>query len=394
MMDADPMVQAAREYRAARERSGGVHYPPPDNLAPPDDGAPPRGDPTFKEAPPASVTPTPFALRPSHEIPPRQWLYGKHLIRGFLSLTVSPGGLGKSSLAVVDALAMATGRDLLGAKPPNPLRIWIWNGEDPREEIERRITAAAIHYGITGDDIGGRLFVDSGRDLPITLATMNGGGLVIAKAKAESLKEAIRQRGIDVLIIDPFVTSHQVSENDNTAMNAVAAEWRKIADETGCSIELVHHVSKAGAISGDELGIYGARGAASGASTQRRLRCWRLRKVRGCRPPLSEGRAWHGHETAFQAHHGVPPLAGAAAGDPRARRLGLCPMRHPAGAPRGRSCRAGADASRAGLRSDQSASPLPILSHPQDPHRVRPPASPRHPRASRLGQTGCRAGDR
>ena len=31
--------------------------------------------------------------------------------------TVAPGGAGKSSLTIVEALAMATGRDLLGVKP-------------------------------------------------------------------------------------------------------------------------------------------------------------------------------------------------------------------------------------------------------------------------------------
>lgn len=206
------------------------------------------------------ITPTPFTLRPSHEIPPRQWLYGRHLIRGFLSLTVAPGGVGKSSMVLVDALAMATGRDLLGAKPPQPLRVWVWNGEDPREEIERRITAACIQFGISGADLADRLLVDSGRDLPITLASMGGGGVTVAKPTSAALKAAIRAQKIDVLIIDPFVTSHEVSENDNTAINAVAAEWRRIADETGCAIELVHHTSKAGAADGDAHGILASRG--------------------------------------------------------------------------------------------------------------------------------------
>jgi len=209
---------------------------------------------------PAAISPTAFVLRPAHEIPPRQWLYGKHLIRGFLSLTVAPGGLGKSSMVLVDALAMATGKALLGSKPPEPLRVWVWNGEDPREEIERRITAACVHYGITADDLGDRLLVDSGRDLPIILATTGNDGVRIARPVADQLKAAIRAAKIDVLIIDPFVTTHEVNENDNTAINAVAAEWRRIADETGCAIELVHHTSKAGAANGNNFGIYASRG--------------------------------------------------------------------------------------------------------------------------------------
>ena len=212
---------------------------------------------------PPSIKPTPFTLRAPAEIPPRQWLFGRHLIRGFLSLTVAPGGLGKSSLLIVEALAMVTGRDLLGDAPPMPLRVWYWNGEDPREEVERRIAAASIHYGITAEAIGGRMCMDSGRDVPITLAKMNGQGVHVAKPVSEALIAAIRDARTDVLIVDPFVTTHEVSENDNTALNAIVSEWRRIADATGCAIELVHHVSKAGAMQGDENGIYASRGAAA-----------------------------------------------------------------------------------------------------------------------------------
>lgn len=206
------------------------------------------------------IRPTPFKLRDSTAIPPRQWLYGKHLIRHFISTTVSPGGLGKSSMIGVETLAMATGRDLLGDRPPHPVRVWLWNGEDPREEVERRITAACMHYGIKSEDIGDRLLMDSGRDVPIKLAAMNGSGVMVARPVADDLIKAIREAQIDVLVIDPFVTSHEVSENDNTAINAVVSEWRRIADVAGCAIELVHHVSKAGAVNKD-LDIYASRGA-------------------------------------------------------------------------------------------------------------------------------------
>lgn len=257
---------------------------------------------------PAAISPTAFVLRPAHEIPPRQWLYGKHLIRGFLSLTVAPGGLGKSSMVLVDALAMATGKALLGSKPPEPLRVWVWNGEDPREEIERRITAACVHYGITADDLGDRLLVDSGRDLPIILATTGNDGVRIARPVADQLKAAIRAAKIDVLIIDPFVTTHEVNENDNTAINAVAAEWRRIADETGCAIELVHHTSKAGAANGNNFGIYASRGgrrahrcgkggAVSGADDPTGSRSFRHRGNRGARH-LPRLHRWQGQPRA------------------------------------------------------------------------------------------------
>jgi len=223
----------------------------------------PRGGEERADAPDdgPTIRPRVFTLRDPAEIPPRQWLYGRHLVRGFVSATVAPGGLGKSSMVQAEALAMATGRNLLGDAPCSPLKVWLWNGEDPAEELERRITAACIHYGITGADLSDRLLMDSGRDVPITLATMANGSVRIARPVADALIAAIRGNAIDALIVDPFVTSHLVPENENTMMNAVVAEWRRIVDATGCAVELVHHVSKAGATNGNELGIYAARGA-------------------------------------------------------------------------------------------------------------------------------------
>ena len=51
------------------------------------------------------------------DLPRRQFLYGRHLIRGFTSTTVSPGGIGKTTLELTDHVALAVGRDLIGDIP-------------------------------------------------------------------------------------------------------------------------------------------------------------------------------------------------------------------------------------------------------------------------------------
>jgi hypothetical protein len=61
-----------------------------------------------------------------------------------------------------------------------------------------------------------------------------------------------------VLTIDPFVSSHEVSENDNRAIDAVVKAWGRLADECNCSINLVHHVRKG---NGAETNADSARGA-------------------------------------------------------------------------------------------------------------------------------------
>lgn len=187
---------------------------------------------------------TPYVWIDPSKIPPRDVLYGKHYYRKFLSATVSPGGLGKSSNAVVEALAMVTNRDLLNEQPQKELSVWYWNGEDPMEELQRRVAAACIHYKIGADDMAGRLYVDSGRDKEIVIAKETRGEMVIAFPLVEALTAEIKARGIDVLIIDPFVASHAVNENDNSKIEGVVRQWMRVAEEGECSIELVHHVRK------------------------------------------------------------------------------------------------------------------------------------------------------
>jgi RecA-family ATPase len=49
---------------------------------------------------------------------------------------------------------MAIGRDLLGDEElTEPLRVWYHNGEDPREELDRRIAAICIHYSIDEQEV-------------------------------------------------------------------------------------------------------------------------------------------------------------------------------------------------------------------------------------------------
>jgi hypothetical protein len=84
----------------------------------------------------------------------------------------------------------------------------------------------------SGGDIGDRLFVDSGRDTEIKIAGRQKGELVIIEPTVEQVTETIRANKIDVMISDPFVSCHSVSENDNAKIDAVVKNWARIADET------------------------------------------------------------------------------------------------------------------------------------------------------------------
>lgn len=204
------------------------------------------------------IVATPFTFTPGHLIPPRQWIYGRHYVAKFLSTTVAPGGLGKSSLVMAEALAICTGKPLLGIEVQTRGNVWYWNGEDPKEELDRRFTAIMMQLEVSPADIAGRLFVDTGRESPLLVAKRGKDGIVVNHEMIARIKSEIRRLQISVLILDPFIRTHRVSESDNNDIDLVAQIWVQIADETNCSIELVHHVRKT---NGAEITVEDGRGA-------------------------------------------------------------------------------------------------------------------------------------
>jgi RecA-family ATPase len=187
---------------------------------------------------------TPFEWIDPKLIPKRQWLYRPHYIREFLSLLFSSGGKGKSSLLITESLAMVSGKPLLGIHPGAKLHVWYWNGEDPALELQRRFAAAIKHYELKPEDIGDRLFVDSGRTLPIIVAEEGRYGTYVCEPIVDDVIATLRNNHIDVLIVDPFVSCHRVAENDNSAIERVAKTWAEIAEATNCSILAAHHTRK------------------------------------------------------------------------------------------------------------------------------------------------------
>lgn len=259
------------------------------------------------ESPRQPIRPTLFVWRDPATMPPRDWIYGRHLIRRYVSATFSPGAVGKSSLAIVEALAMVTGRPLLGTAPKKRLSVWYINLEDPLEETEKRVMAACLHYEIEPEDIEGRLFLDSGRgrdrDNPIVIATETRNGARIVEPVVTDLIDALRENDISVLIVDPFVSSHQVSENDNSAIDMVAKCWNRVAEEGGAAVELIHHVRKGQAGQG-EYTVEDGRGAGALLAAARSARVLNpMSKVQSDEAGLPSPRSY------FRADNGKSNLA-------------------------------------------------------------------------------------
>lgn len=199
--------------------------------------------------------------------PPRRWLYGYELIREYVSILASPGGVGKTAYSIVVSVSVATGESLLSNDPIPPAHlkvhkkgpVWLWNLEDPRDEIFRRIIAIAKNFNIPWQEIAHSVYVNSGRDRPLVIAARDGRGNLIPTPDVPALVAEIKKRGIVLLVVDPFVHSHHGDENSNPEMALVMAQWAQVASQSDCAILLVHHYRKGGMTGDGEA----ARGASS-----------------------------------------------------------------------------------------------------------------------------------
>jgi hypothetical protein len=144
------------------------------------------------------------------------------------------------------ALSLVTGRDFMGSKIwGGPKKVWLWNLEDSVEELSRGLQAAASYWSISADDLTDNLFLSSalnGDDLKFVSSRIEGPRENVELAKA--IVTELKSKAIDVLFIDPFVSSHDANENDNKSMDEVVKLLALIAYEANCSIVLLHHTHK------------------------------------------------------------------------------------------------------------------------------------------------------
>jgi RecA-family ATPase len=228
-----------------KRRFWGVEDEGPAEEIPTIERPPPKSEKTGapKRHRPANVL-VPFKAIDVASLPRRAWLYGQHYLRGVVTVTAGMGGRGKSSNSLVEGIAMATVRPLLGEPPAERCRVWYHCGDDNMEELLRRVAAICQHYSIDMKELESWLFLTTPREFELRVAE----GYMDVKtdeATVNRIHEQVEAHEIEVSILDPLVKLHSVNES-GTGMDRVLGIFQAVADEHGCSIEIVHHTRKNG----------------------------------------------------------------------------------------------------------------------------------------------------
>ncbi|MCG7984765.1 MAG: helicase RepA family protein [Candidatus Thiodiazotropha lotti] len=176
----------------------------------------------------------------------RPFILPKILIRGYISCILAPGGVGKSSFIMGLALSVSLNRPLMGIDVLEQCNVLVINNEDDLHELWRRYDGFIKTHNINDEDTAGRFFLHSGYSNPVVISRQFSDGEVFASYDLSQIKELIKKNNIGVICIDPFISTHEVSENDNKAIDKVIGHYKQLAHDTDVAILLVHHTRKNG----------------------------------------------------------------------------------------------------------------------------------------------------
>lgn len=199
----------------------------------------------------------------------RPWIIDRRAVRQVVSVMISPGGVGKSTLSLQWALAVAGDAQLaerLGVRVKQHGSVAVLNAEDPLLEMQRRLAGIAQHFAIDVDALPHKVRLVSGADeslLMLRAINVKGGPQLVETELAKALADYVRRNRLALLIVDPLVEMHDADENNNTHMRAVVGLFRRVAVEADCAVLLIHHTRKAGV---DSAGHAGNADSSRGAS--------------------------------------------------------------------------------------------------------------------------------
>jgi hypothetical protein len=235
----DELLAKAKPYKG-KGRSSGHHGAPPPvatkmNAANSTQVSMRRG-----EVSPTQPVTVPLEIygKLSAVIPPRNWLLGTTWCRKFPSGLFAPGGVGKTSMRIAQAIAVTTMKPITGEFVHRRCKLLYISLEDDIEELMRRIRACLLHHNLEYPE-GWLYFCAPGR---------RSGKLVSKELMKADLvhymESAVIEHGIDVIVIDPLVKAHGVEENSNTDMDAVLAIIADLSIAADIVVDFLHHTSK------------------------------------------------------------------------------------------------------------------------------------------------------
>jgi len=200
------------------------------------------------------------------EIPPRDWLIERMLLRKAVTIITASGSAGKSTIGLTVAAHLAVGKSFhhYTTRYTNGSKIMIYNGEDDIAEQSRRLAAICLQYKLDFSTVTKNIMLVSSRELKLEVAYVEGQRPVRNDVICNHLTELARENECRLIIVDPLVKIHKCNESDNVHMDFVMETLTDLAHDVNAAVMVIHHASKGGGQQDNRVGNPdNARGASA-----------------------------------------------------------------------------------------------------------------------------------
>ena len=167
----------------------------------------------------------------------------ERVCRRYLRSLIADGGVGKTAVRDAQLISLAIGRALTGDHVFQRCRVLIVSLEDDADELRRRIRAAALTTRSISRELKGWLFLAAPGGSGGKLMTLDERGRPCSRSRRAN-RARDRRTQIDIVTLDPFVKTHSVDENPNSAIDDVVQVLTDIAAQRDIAVDVPHHVSK------------------------------------------------------------------------------------------------------------------------------------------------------
>lgn len=171
----------------------------------------------------------------AQEPEPERWIVERAIEVGSLNIVYGPAGSLKSMLVadlvmcVASNLRWLSGSDGAGRAVESCPVVWC-DLDNGKKKTHKRLRALAAAHGVG--------------DAPVTVFSFPPLDLADPESVA-ILRDAILTEGAGLVVIDTLINATSVeNENDNAQMRGPMFALRKLCEETGAAIILIHHPSK------------------------------------------------------------------------------------------------------------------------------------------------------
>ncbi len=169
------------------------------------------------------------------------------LLYADVRVRLAAGGVGKTTLALMEAMTLALGRDLWGRIPPAPVKTVIITREDGRSILVARLRelmrAAALSREQQQQVLTNVVIYDLSSQ-SVRLSCIKGDTVVPHYDNIDALSEVLTPFKPDWIIFDPLVSFGVGEQRVNDAEQGLIESFRILRNRFDACIEAIHHVGK------------------------------------------------------------------------------------------------------------------------------------------------------